>query len=62
MSLLVGLRFCTSRKSGTGGSGWVHPKGATSMAASGHDYRKALVGTGWAISLVCMNRLKNRLK
>ena len=60
MSLLLGLRFCTSRKGGTGGSVWVHPKGATSVAASGRDYRKALVGTGWAISLVCMNRLRKQ--
>jgi len=31
----MGLRFCVSRKGGTGGGGWVHPKGANSMAASG---------------------------
>jgi len=30
-----GDRFCSSRKGGIGGSGWVHPKGANSMAASG---------------------------
>jgi len=40
---------------------WVGtPKGADSMAASGLGCRKALVGTGWAISLLlCMNQLKN---
>ena len=38
MSLLVmsfGDRFCFNRKGGIGGGGWVHPKGANSMAASG---------------------------
>ena len=29
------LGFCESRKSGTGRDGWVHPKGANSMAMSG---------------------------
>ena len=28
-------RFRVSRKGGTGGGGWVHPKGANSMAVSG---------------------------
>jgi len=54
------FRACDVTSLGTGGSGWVHPKGANSMAASGRDYRKALVGTGWAISLVCMNRLRKQ--
>jgi len=38
MSLLAmsfGDRFCMSRKGRTGGSGWVYPKGANSMAVSG---------------------------
>ena len=40
---------------------WVHPKGANSMTASGLGYRKALVGTGWVISLLlCMNQLRKR--
>ena len=38
----------------------MHPKGANSMAASGLDCRKALVGTGWAISLLCMNGLRKQ--
>jgi len=38
--------FCAGRKGRTGGGGWVHPKGANSMAASGLGCRKALVGTG----------------
>jgi len=55
MSLLamsLGLRFCVSRKGGTGGGGWVHPKGANSMAASGLVFRSDLVGTGRAISIL----------
>ena len=34
-AMSLGLRFCVSRKGGTGGGGWVHLKGANSMAASG---------------------------
>ena len=33
-AMSLGLRFCVSRKGGTGGGGWVHMKGANSMAAS----------------------------
>ena len=41
-----------SRKGGpTGGGGWVHPKGANSMTASGLILRSDLVGTGRAISI-----------
>ena len=43
----------------TGGGGWVHPKGANSIAITGLGCRKALVGTRWAISLLlCKNRLR----
>ena len=35
-----------------GGGGWVHPKGANSMAASGLVSRNDLVGTGKAISVL----------
>ena len=45
-------RFCVSRKGGTGGGGWVHPKGANSMAASGLVFRSDLVGTGRAFSIL----------
>ena len=45
-------RLCASRKGGAGGGGWVHPKGANSMAVSGLRDRKVLVGTGRAISAV----------
>ena len=43
---------------GTGGGGWVSLKGANanSMAKSGLSFRKILVGTGWAVSLLlCTN-------
>ena len=36
--------FCVSRKGGTGGGGWVHLKGANSMAMSGFGHEKPLVG------------------
>ena len=45
-------RFCASRKDGTGGGGWVHSKGANSMAVSELCGRKVLVGTVRAISVV----------
>ena len=35
------------------GSWWVHPKGADHMTMSGLGFRKALVGTGWAV-LLCI--------
>ena len=41
-----------SRKGGTGGGGWVHPKDANSMAASGLVFRSDLVGTGRASSIL----------
>ena len=44
-------RFCTSRKSGTGGGGWVHLSGRQCMAADTAAWRKALVNDRWAISL-----------
>ena len=51
-AMSLGLRFCVSRKGGTGGGGWVHPKGANSMAESGLVFRSDLVGTGRAISIL----------
>ena len=51
MSLLAmsfGDRFYFNRKGRIGGGGWVHPKGANSMAASGLISRNDLVGTGRA--------------
>ena len=50
-----------SRKGGTGGGGWVHPKGANSMAASGLVFRSDLVGTGRAISILFgINGVRNQ--
>ena len=51
-AMSLGLRFCMSRKAGTGGGGWVHPKGANSMAASGLVFRSDLVGTERSISIL----------
>ena len=57
-ALSLGLRFCTSRKGGTGGGGQVSTMGPGNVAASGFSCRKPLVGTGWAISLLlCTNGL-----
>ena len=47
-----GDRFCMNRISRAEGSGWVHPKGANCMAASGLSCRKALVGTRRPISVL----------
>ena len=51
-AMSLGDRFCDSRKGRTGGGGWVHLKGANSMAVSGLCGRKVLVGTGKAISAI----------
>jgi len=60
-AMSLGLRFCVSRKGQTEGGGWVHPKGANSMAMSGLTCRKALVGTGRAISVLFgINGLRNK--
>ena len=60
-AMSVGLRFCMSRKGRTGGSGWVHPKGANSMATSGRVFRSDLVGTGRAISILFgINGVRNK--
>ena len=53
-AMSLGDRFCDSRKGGQEElGGWVHLKGANSMAVSGLRGRKVLVGTGKAISAVC---------
>ena len=44
-------RFCASKKGGIGGGGQVSARGAMHMAAALAGCRKALVGTGLAISL-----------
>ena len=45
-------RFCASKKGGIGGGGRVSARGAVHMAAALAGCRKALVGTGLAISLL----------
>ena len=45
-------RFCASKKGGIGGGGWVSAQSAVHMAAALAGCRKALVGTGLAISLL----------
>ena len=60
-AMSLGLRFCPSRKGGTGGGGWVYPKGANSMATSGLVFRSNLVATGRAISILLgINGVRNR--
>ena len=60
-AMSLGLRFCVSRKGGTGGGGWVHPKGANSMAATWLVLRSDLVGTGRAISILFgINGVRNQ--
>ena len=53
------LPAMTSR--GTGGDGWVHPKGADSMAVSGLRFENALVDSDRATAvLLCTNGLKKQ--
>jgi len=42
-AMSFGDRFCFSKKSGIGGDGWVHPRGANSVVASGLVCRNDLV-------------------
>ena len=51
-AMSFGDRFCMSRKGGTGGGGWLHLKGANSMATPVLGSRKALVGTRWPITVL----------
>ena len=51
-AMSFGDMFCFSRKGMIGGGGWVHPKGANSMNASGLIPRSDLVDTGRAISIL----------
>ena len=50
-AMSVGDRFCFRGKGRIGGVGWVHLKGADSMAAS-LVFRRNLFGTGRAISIL----------
>jgi len=61
LAMFLRLRFCVSRKGGTGGGGWVHSKGVNSMVASGFVFRSDLVGTGRAISVLYgINGVRNK--
>ena len=52
----LGDRLCASREGGAGGGGWVHPKGADSMAVFGLSLEEPLVGAQRATSvLLCTN-------
>jgi len=60
-AMSFGDRFCFSGKGEIGGGGWVHLKGADSMAISGLSFRNNLVGSGWATAvLLCMNGLRKQ--
>jgi len=56
-AMTFGDRFCFSKKGGIGGGGWVHPKGADSMAISGLSSRYTLVNWLWVghAVLICAN-------
>jgi len=60
-TVTFGDRFCFSRKSGIRGDGWVHPKGADSMAVSGLRFENTFVGSEWATAvLLCTNGLRKQ--
>ena len=52
-AMSLGLRFCTSRKGGTGGGGRVSTLGPRNMAASGLSCRKPLVIPGGPLLSSC---------
>jgi len=58
-AVTFGDRFCFSRVGGIGGGGWLHLKGADSMAVSGLHFGNALVGSELATAvLLCTNGLR----
>jgi len=59
LAMFFGDRFCFSRKGRTGGGGWVHLKGAVSMAVSGLSFRTPRLALGGPLlsSYICMNGL-----
>jgi len=60
-AMSFGDRFCFSRKGGIGEGGWVYPKGANSMAASGFVSRNNLVGSWRVISVLFgLNGVRNK--
>ncbi len=57
-----GDRFGVSRKGGTWGGGWVHPKGENGIVQPWTGRRKPLLVAGWAVSLVfCLNGCQKQL-
>ena len=46
LAVSPGDKFCASRKGLTGGGGWVHPKGANSMAVSVLGSRRPWLAPG----------------
>ena len=46
LAMSLGVRLYVSRKGGIGRGGWVHLKDTNSMAVSGLDCEKPLVGAG----------------
>jgi len=60
-TMSFGDRFCFSRKGGIGGGGWVHPKGANTMATPRLISRSNFVGAGRAISFCFgINGVRNK--
>ena len=61
MRLSASCRQCPLEIGGIGGGGWVHPKGANTMATPRLISRSNLVGTGRAISIVFgINGVRNK--
>ena len=50
-AMSLGDSLCVSRKGGAGGSGWVHPKGANSMATSGLSFEQTDEAFPWCTLL-----------
>ena len=46
LAVSLGEMSCMSRKGGTGGGGWVHPKDANSMVAFGLRHEKPFARAG----------------
>jgi len=45
-AMALGLRFCVSRKGGTGGGGWVHPKVQTALPCLGSSLEATWLALG----------------
>ena len=49
---ILKIEFVLAKKGGIAGGGWISPRAAVHIVAALARYRKAMVGTGWAISLL----------